>query len=50
MGRPMTQLLRLEGALVLIGLNFATHVGFDRMLGYGLKHFSGFKNTHPGQL
>ncbi|MEL6503318.1 MAG: DUF4260 family protein [Pseudomonadota bacterium] len=50
MGRPIAKLLRLEGALVLIGLIFAAHAGFDRMLGYGLKHFSGFKNTHPGQL
>ncbi len=26
------------------------HVGFDRMLGYGLKHSSGFKDTHLGKL
>ncbi|MEM9733129.1 MAG: DUF4260 domain-containing protein [Pseudomonadota bacterium] len=35
---------------VEIGLVFAAHTGFDRMLGYGLKHFSGFKNTHLGDL
>jgi Domain of unknown function (DUF4260) len=26
------------------------HVGFDRMLGYGLKYASGFKDTHLGKL
>ncbi len=26
------------------------HVGFDRMLGYGLKYPSGFKDTHLGSL
>jgi Domain of unknown function (DUF4260) len=26
------------------------HVGFDRMLGYGLKYTSGFKDTHLGKL
>jgi Domain of unknown function (DUF4260) len=26
------------------------HVGFDRMLGYGLKYASGFKDTHLGRL
>jgi hypothetical protein len=26
------------------------HVGFDRMLGYGLKYTSGFKDTHLGRI
>jgi Domain of unknown function (DUF4260) len=26
------------------------HVGFDRMLGYGLKYPSGFKDTHLGRI
>jgi hypothetical protein len=26
------------------------HVGFDRMLGYGLKYVSSFKDTHLGKL
>ena len=26
------------------------HVGFDRMLGYGLKQASGFKDTHLGRI
>jgi hypothetical protein len=31
-------------------LIWIAHVGFDRMLGYGLKHTSGFKDTHLGKL
>jgi hypothetical protein len=26
------------------------HVGFDRMLGYGLKYSSGFRDTHLGRI
>lgn len=26
------------------------HSSFDRVMGYGLKHFSGFKHTHLGNL
>lgn len=26
------------------------HIGFDRVLGYGLKHFSGFADTHLGRI
>lgn len=29
-----------------VGLIWTAHIGFDRMLGYGLKFSSGFKNTH----
>ena len=29
---------------------WAAHVGFDRMLGYGLKYGSAFGDTHLGQL
>ena len=29
---------------------WAAHIGFDRMLGYGLKYSSGFKHTHLGTL
>lgn len=35
----------LLGALVWIA-----HVGFDRMLGYGLKHDTGFQDTHLGRI
>ncbi len=29
-----------------VGLIWCAHIGFDRMLGYGLKCDSGFKDTH----
>jgi hypothetical protein len=29
-----------------IGLIWCAHIGFDRMLGFGLKYDSGFKATH----
>lgn len=35
-------------ALLLGGLIWAAHVGFDRMLGYGLKYGSAFGHTHLG--
>jgi hypothetical protein len=36
----------------LLGLAaiWAAHIGFDRMLGYGLKYGSGFSNTHLGRI
>lgn len=37
--------LALPAALV-----WCAHIGFDRMLGYGLKYASGFGNTHLGRL
>ncbi len=37
--------LLTSGALV-----WAAHIGFDRMLGYGLKSVDGFKSTHLGQI
>jgi hypothetical protein len=52
------------GPIVLVALGYVTrhpefswialiwfaHVGFDRMLGYGFKYASGFKDTHLGKL
>lgn len=35
-------------ALMPIALIWAAHIGFDRMLGYGLKDPAGFKVTHLG--
>ena len=32
--------------LVLVGALFVVHVGSDRVLGYGLKYPSGFRDTH----
>nr|WP_325064158.1 DUF4260 family protein [Halobacterium bonnevillei] len=34
-----------EGA-VLVALVWAGHIGADRLVGYGLKYESGFKQTH----
>ena len=36
--------------LQLAGLILLAHASFDRIFGYGLKHFSGFKHTHLGDL
>ena len=36
--------------LVAVALIWAAHVGFDRMLGYGLKYASGFRDTHLGRV
>ncbi len=36
--------------LWFIAAIWMAHVGFDRMLGYGLKYASGFKDTHLGKL
>jgi len=33
-----------------VGLIWCAHIGFDRMLGYGLKYTSGFAATHLGRL
>lgn len=34
----------------MAGLVWASHIGFDRMLGYGLKYALGFSHTHLGQV
>jgi Domain of unknown function (DUF4260) len=40
----------LRDLLWALALIWIGHVGFDRMLGYGLKYASGFKDTHLGRL
>jgi len=40
----------LASPLVLGALIWIAHVGFDRALGYGLKHASGFRDTHLGRV
>ncbi len=35
--------------LVLMALIWLAHIGMDRLLGYGLKYSSGFKDTHIGR-
>jgi hypothetical protein len=37
-------------ALLSFGLIWFAHIGMDRMLGYGLKHTSGFQDTHLGRI
>lgn len=41
--------LASEG-MIRVGLIWLAHIGFDRMLGYGLKHGSGFHHTHLGGM
>lgn len=35
---------------VALALIWFTHIGFDRALGYGLKHRAGFTFTHLGRI
>jgi hypothetical protein len=49
-------LLGLAGAMwtsapvLAVAAVWVAHIGFDRMLGYGLKHASGFGDTHLGRI
>lgn len=36
--------------LTPVALIWAAHIGFDRMLGYGLKYTEGFAFTHLGRI
>lgn len=36
--------------IIFSGLILFSHSSFDRILGYGLKHFEGFKHTHLGKI
>ena len=40
------------GSTLLLSLPFilGAHIGFDRALGFGLKHATGFKDTHLGRI
>jgi hypothetical protein len=41
----------LKSELILgIGVIFTSHIALDRFLGFGLKHFTGFKDTSLGRL
>jgi len=33
-----------------VGLILVAHICMDRVMGYGLKHESGFKDTHLGRI
>lgn len=39
-----------SGLTVALGAIWFGHIGWDRMLGYGLKYGTSFKHTHLGQL
>lgn len=39
-----------SGTVAALGALWMGHVGFDRMLGFGLKSPEGFKITHLGQI
>ncbi len=36
--------------LLTAGIIWCAHIGFDRMLGYGLKYSTGFGYTHLGRI
>lgn len=40
----------LGAILASVAAIWFAHIGFDRMIGYGLKYASGFKSTHLGKL
>ena len=35
---------------ISVALVWFAHIGMDRLLGYGLKHTSGFRDTHLGRI
>jgi hypothetical protein len=45
-----TGLLLSHQVLVPLALIWVAHIGFDRLLGYGLKYAAGFSFTHLGQV
>lgn len=42
--------LAARPVLLAIALIWAAHIGFDRLLGYGLKYGTAFKETHLGRV
>ena len=42
--------LSLAGHSLAVPLIWIAHIGFDRLLGYGLKYPTGFGDTHLGKL
>lgn len=43
-------LLLCNNPLLLAGIILFGHAAMDRMMGYGLKFYTGFKHTHLGEL
>jgi hypothetical protein len=42
--------LLLTGSSVAVPLIWTAHIGFDRLLGYGLKYPTAFSHTHLGRI
>ena len=44
----MTRTARLAGVRFIVALTiiWLAHIGFDRVLGYGIKYETAFKDTH----
>jgi hypothetical protein len=40
----------VNGTFTAVALVWLAHIGFDRAAGYGLKHFTGFHDTHLGRI
>ncbi|MCB9046458.1 MAG: DUF4260 domain-containing protein [Chitinophagales bacterium] len=40
----------LNDYLILAGLIMLAHASFDRIFGFGLKYYTGFKHTHLGVM
>ncbi len=43
-------IMTLSQYVLLAGLILFAHAGFDRIFGFGLKYFAGFKHTHLGVM
>ena len=43
-------MLGAQPLLVALALVWTAHIGFDRLLGYGLKRPTGFQETHLGRI
>lgn len=41
---------QMQHLFALVALLWAAHIGFDHMLGHGLKYVSGFGDTHLGRV
>ena len=39
-----------SATLLAVAILWALHIGIDRALGYGLKHRTGFRDTHLGRI
>ena len=42
--------LTTQPVALALGLVWLAHIGFDRLLGYGLKYATGFGDTHLGRV